>query len=112
MLASSLVQLHVRIAVSCQGAPDGVHRIARCALLGFHGDEKASKKPYVPAVSVCLGQAFVCAHPKKTQGRQNSRNWKLKKKTQTQEKITVFRHFFRVERINIVRKFDGLPQIY
>ena len=45
-----------------------------------------------------LGQAFFCAHPKKTQGRQNSRKWKLKKKTQTQGKKFLFLAFFRAKR--------------
>ena len=44
--------------------------------------------------NVCVVKAgFFCAHPKKTQGRQNSSKWKPKKKTQTQEKISIFRHF-------------------
>ena len=52
-------------------------------------------------------QAFFCAHPKKNQGRQNSRNWKLKEKTQAQRKNS-----FPAFSISDVRHFPGFHQIF
>jgi hypothetical protein len=50
-------------------------------------------------------QAFFCAHPKKNQGRQNSRNWKLKEKTQAQRKNS-----FPAFSISDVKHFPGFHQ--